>query len=165
MKCFGPESLLCAKVTRMKRLNLLLLSVLVLGLVPAWLGAQTRQSASLEQTLRRNRWKKRVLLVAAPTAEQADFRAQKALLAANQVPLAARDFLVLDVLYDQLTAADRQFLRQLGLRPPRFAAVLIGKDGGVKARSPRPIAPADLFAIVDRMPMRQQEMQRPATPK
>jgi hypothetical protein len=125
------------------------------------LTAQTPKPMSLEQTLRESRWKKRVLLVAAPNARQADFSTQKALLKANEKDLAERDFLVLDVLYDQLSAADQQFLTQkTGIKPPQFAAVLIGKDGGVKEKSSRPIPPADLFGTVDKMPMRRTEMRK-----
>ncbi|WP_177204720.1 DUF4174 domain-containing protein [Hymenobacter arizonensis] len=101
---------------------------------------------SLEQTLRDSRWKKRVLLVAAPTAEHADFKTQKALLAANATELAERDFLVVDAVLDQLSAADKQFLlKKIGVQAGQFSAVLIGKDGGVKEKSRRPIAPADLL--------------------
>jgi hypothetical protein len=116
---------------------------------------------SLEQALRESRWQKRVLLVAAPSTEQADFNKQKALLAGSQAELAERDFVVLEVLYDQLSAADKVFItKKIGVQPTQFAAVLIGKDGGVKEKSRRPIPPADLFGTVDKMPMRQQEMRR-----
>lgn len=130
------------------------------------LTAQTAQpTPTLAQTLRACRWQKRVLLVAAPTAAQADFRVQKAQLAAYPAELSARDLVVLNVLYDQLPAADQQFgARQLGLKPPAFAAVLIGKDGGVKLRRTQPITPAELFATVDQMPMRRQEMRRAPAP-
>lgn len=139
-------------------------TALLLGLAGTLL-AQNSLPPGLARTLQASRWQKRVLLVAAPTAGQADFQAQKALLAASEAGLNERDFVVLDVLYDQLSAADRQFLaRRLGLRPPAFAAVLIGKDGEVKLRSARPLAPAALFATVDQMPMRRQEMRR-AAPK
>lgn len=137
--------------------------LLCLGLISLF-AAQAPQPKSMAQTLRESRWKKRVLLVVAPTADQADFKKQKALLAANKAELAARDFLVLDVLYDQLTQADQKFLAQkIGLQPPRFAAVLIGKDGGVKQKSAHPIAPADLFGTVDKMPMRRDEARRAKT--
>lgn len=127
----------------------------------AFQAAPTPAPRNLAQTLRASRGEKRLLLVAAATASQVDFRAQKALLTASEDQLAARDLLVLDVLYDQLPAADRQLLaRRYGLRPPGFAAVLIGKDGGVKLRSARPLAPAALFAVVDAMPMRQAELRR-----
>ncbi|GAA3992908.1 DUF4174 domain-containing protein [Hymenobacter antarcticus] len=125
------------------------------------LTAQTPKAKSVEQTLRASRWQKRVLLLAAPNAGQADFKQQKALLAAAEPELAARDVLVLEVLYNQLTEADKQFLtRKLGLQPPLFAALLIGKDGGVKQQSSRPIPPADLFDTVDKMPMRREELRR-----
>ncbi|OGX87114.1 hypothetical protein BEN48_12015 [Hymenobacter glacialis] len=118
------------------------------------MGAQQYGSGSLEQTLRRHHWQKRVLLVAAPTPAHPDFKAQKALLA-------TRDFLVLDVVYTRLSDADKQFLAQkTGVSPRSFSAVLIGKDGGVKLKSARPMAPATLFGTVDKMPMRRQEMRR-----
>jgi hypothetical protein len=134
--------------------SLLLLSMFLLS-------AQTPTPASLEQTLRKSHWKKRVLLIAAPNAEQVDFKTQKALLAAHQADLAERDFLVLEVLYDQLSAADQRYLAQkVGVQPPRFTAVLIGKDGGVKEKSSHPIPAADLFGTVDKMPMRRTEMRK-----
>ena len=123
--------------------------------------AQTPRPGPLEQTLRESRGRKRVLLITAPNAGQADFKAQKALLAAHPQELAERDLLVLEVLYDQISAADRQALMQkVGLQLPNFCVVLIGKDGGVKAISKRPILPADLFGTVDKMPMRREEMRR-----
>ncbi|MBJ6108038.1 DUF4174 domain-containing protein [Hymenobacter sp. BT523] len=130
-------------------------------LFPLMLRAQAPKPMSLPQTLRASQWKKRVLLVAAPNAQQADFRQQQALLATQQAALAERDFLVLPVLYEQLSAADTQFLtREIGIKPPAFAAVLIGKDGGVKERSGRPMKPENLFGTVDKMPMRRQEMRK-----
>lgn len=145
-------------MNRLHRTSLLLLLPLALLLLPA---AQRATPPSLKQTLQANEWKKRVLLVAAPTTEHPDFRAQKAQLSTTQAQLSARDFLVIDVLYDQLTAADKQYLTQtVGVQPPGFATVLIGKDGGVKLKSSRPIPPAKIFDTVDKMPMRRQEMQR-----
>jgi hypothetical protein len=44
--------------------------------------------------------------------------------------------------------------------PHEFRVVLIGKDGGVKLRQEEPISMADLFALIDSMPMRKQEMGR-----
>ncbi|MBU6122621.1 DUF4174 domain-containing protein [Hymenobacter siberiensis] len=144
----------------MKRLRFLLPApLLLLGLL--LLTAQTSKPMPLEQTLREYRWKKRVLLLAAPTAEQADFKAQKALLAAEKAGMAARDFVVLEVFYNQLSTTDQQFLtKKTGVSPPAFAAVLIGKDGGVKERSSHPIQPAILFGTVDKMPMRREEMRQ-----
>ncbi|KPK57191.1 MAG: hypothetical protein AMJ59_20185 [Gammaproteobacteria bacterium SG8_31] len=47
---------------------------------------------------------------------------------------------------------------QYGIGPSDFAVFLIGKDGGVKLRLERPPRAAELFELIDSMPMRQQEM-------
>ena len=134
---------------------LLLLSLLAAATVAA------AGPPSLAETIRAAKWKKRLLLVAAPTATQADFQRQKQLLATDPASLQERDLLVLDVPYDQLAPADQQYLRQqLKLKLSGFEVVLIGKDGGVKERSTHPLAPAALFSTIDQMPMRRQEMRR-----
>lgn len=123
------------------------------------LAAQAALPPGLAATLRASRWQHRLLLVGAPTAGQAAFQAQKKLLATAAAGLAERDFQVLEVPYDQLTPADRQcWTRQLGQPLAGFRVVLIGKDGGVKQVSARPLPPASLFNTVDKMPMRRQEM-------
>ena len=38
--------------------------------------------------------------------------------------------------------------------------VLVGKDGRVKRRRDEPMPPEELWAIIDAMPMRQDEMRR-----
>lgn len=45
-----------------------------------------------------------------------------------------------------------------GVEDGRFAAVLVGRDGGVKFRSGEPVPATDLFARIDTMPMRRREM-------
>jgi hypothetical protein len=39
-----------------------------------------------------------------------------------------------------------------------FEVLLIGKDGGVKLRQQEPVGTDVLFAVIDAMPMRRQEM-------
>jgi len=41
-----------------------------------------------------------------------------------------------------------------------FAVIPVGKDGTVKLRKDRPVAPKDIFRLIDSMPMRQREMKR-----
>lgn len=135
--------------------------LLLLTLLGATTGVAALGPPSLAATIRAAKWRRRVLLVAAPAADEASFQRQKQLLAAAPTGLAERDMLVLDVLPGQLTAADRQFLqRQLQLKLQRFEVVLIGKDGGVKERSTHPLPTAALFGTIDKMPMRRQEMRQ-----
>jgi hypothetical protein len=134
-----------------------------LALSSALAAAQTAGSPSLTQTLRQSHWQKRVLLIGGPTASEANFQRQKQLLADAAAQLKDRDFLVLEVPYDKLSAADQQYWqKELGQSLTRFAVVLIGKDGGVKRTNAQPLPPADLFHTVDKMPMRRQEMRRKA---
>ena len=42
--------------------------------------------------------------------------------------------------------------------PNDFAVILIGKDGGEKLRARDLIEPAEIFALIDTMPMRRREM-------
>lgn len=143
--------------------KLVLFGLAGLALSSALAAAQTAGSPSLAQTLRQSHWQKRVLLVGAPTANQTDFQRQKQLLAEAAPQLKERDFLVLELPYDHLPPADRQYWqKELGQSLTQFAVVLIGKDGGVKRSSAQPLPPADLFDTVDKMPMRRQEMRRRA---
>jgi hypothetical protein len=144
----------------MKRVMKILPLVLVIVAVVV-AAAQAPRSAGLAQQLRTSHWQKRVLLVGAPTAGEAHFQQQKKLLAAVPDQLRERDFVVLELPYDQLSAADRQYWQQELKQPlTAFAVVLIGKDGGVKRVEAKPLAPADLFGTVDKMPMRRQEARR-----
>ncbi|RZK86996.1 MAG: DUF4174 domain-containing protein [Hymenobacter sp.] len=123
------------------------------------MAAQPATTPDLAATLRANRWQHRLLLIGAPTASTADFQRQKELLATASAGLAARDFKVLEIAYDQLSPADRQcWTQQLGQPLSGFAVVLVGKDGGVKRTSTKPLPADDFFGTVDKMPMRRQEM-------
>ncbi|TPG62277.1 DUF4174 domain-containing protein [Hymenobacter nivis] len=131
----------------------------LLGPLP-WAAAQTPTAAPLQQTLRAGRDRHRFLLIGAPSADNPDFKRQQALLAPAAAELQARDMQAVSVLYDQLSPADRQLAQRLGLRPPAFGVVLVGKDGGAKRSSATPLTPDDLFGTVDKMPMRRQEMRQ-----
>jgi hypothetical protein len=131
----------------------------LLALASPLLAAQAATPPTLAAQLRASRWQHRVLLLGAPTAAQTDFQRQKTLLASDERGLAERDFRVIEVLYDQLAPADRQYwTQQLGQSLAGFRVVLIGKDGGVKRTETQPLAPAEIFGTVDKMPMRRQEM-------
>ena len=43
-------------------------------------------------------------------------------------------------------------------RPKGFTVVLIGKDGQLKYRKPKPVKADEFTRLIDRMPMRRQEM-------
>ena len=41
-----------------------------------------------------------------------------------------------------------------------FEVLLVGRDGGVKLRSKKPVAVSEIMALIDTMPMRQAEMKQ-----
>ncbi len=58
-----------------------------------------------------------------------------------------------------LSHRDAQLLRQRFKVPPgQFSVVLVGKDGGVKMTARQSVDLQSVFDLIDRMPMRQQEM-------
>lgn len=109
------------------------------------------------------RWHARLLLLFAPSAQNDRLVAQQNLLAGDAGGLRERDLVVIPIVGDHAPAfsdpaSAATLRRRFDVPQDRFAAVLIGKDGGEKDRSAQPIQPTALFAVIDRMPMRRQEM-------
>jgi hypothetical protein len=121
-----------------------------------------------ETALAGYRWKNRLLLVFAPDADSALCRRQQEMLLVVEHGLNERDIVVIFVIEDALSTKRKPTpnVSAVDLRdaydvlPHEFRVVLIGKDGGVKLRQEEPISMADLFALIDSMPMRKQEMGR-----
>lgn len=109
------------------------------------------------------RWRARTLVVSAPSAGDAGLKAQRAALGPVRDGLAERHLVVMEAVGPGPEASALR--KRLNLPPDSFRAVLIGKDGGTKLVSEAPIPPQTLFAAIDAMPMRQEEMRaRPRVP-
>lgn len=112
------------------------------------------------------RWQNQLLLVFAPDADSALYRRQQEMLLVAECGLNERDMVIIFVIRDAVSTKGRPAapvaavdLRDAyGVLPHEFRVVLIGKDGGVKLRQEEPISAADLFALMNSMPMRKQEM-------
>ncbi len=99
------------------------------------------------------RWKKRPVLIFAPSPDDPAFVEQSALLHAAREELLERDVVVL---IDTAPHEDGALRRGLGVLG--FEVLLVGKDGGVKLRVQKPITAEELSAEIDAMPMRRREM-------
>jgi len=112
------------------------------------------------------RWKYRPLLVFADGAASAALAQQRAIVAASRTGLAERKVVVVWVIGDavnsELGPAPAQSAGALrarfGASTASFRAVLVGKDGGAKLSQSKPLDAAKLFATIDAMPMRRDEM-------
>lgn len=114
-------------------------------------------------------WQHRLLVLIAPEATTVPVEAQLDALSRRTEALTDRD-LRLYQLYENgegryqgqpLSPEQVRRLRAtVQARPGEQALLLIGKDGGIKRRSPLPVAPGEIFSQIDAMPMRRAEMRR-----
>lgn len=95
----------------------------------------------------------------APSPKDDDHARQRGLLRDHEAGLEDRDLLVEDV-FEDASEASAAARRELGVEGGAFMAVLVGRDGGAKVRSPKPITPQELFGRIDAMPMRRREMRQ-----
>lgn len=98
-------------------------------------------------------WTARPVVVFADTDADPRFIEQMELLERDIHALEERDVVVIT----DTDPAARSAIRQK-LRPRGFMLVLIGKDGGIKLRKPSPWDVRELSRVIDKMPMRQQEL-------
>ena len=98
-------------------------------------------------------WIHRPIIVLADSPDDPRFIKQMSLLRADLSELAERNAIILTDTNPSLKSALRE-----QLRPRGFMLVLIGKDGGVKLRKPFPWNVREISRVIDKMPMRRQEI-------
>ena len=101
-------------------------------------------------------WKARVLLVVAPRAGDPQLTQQRAMFNAMGRGAGERDLKLVTVVDETAQAA--AIRARFNLEDANFHAILVGKDGGDKLVSAKPIGADVLFPLIDSMPMRQDEM-------
>lgn len=101
------------------------------------------------------RWKARVLVVLSTELGRERVAEQRREIEALKNGAAERDLVVVQA---PSGSPDEHALRiRFGFGMETFIAVLVGKDGGAKLRSTKPITAGQLIATIDAMPMRQGE--------
>lgn len=108
--------------------------------------------------LERLRWRSRVLVIFAVEAGDGKLARQKQMIADVLEGATERDLVIIEAI--GASRAARELRAQLDIPEGEFRSVLVGKDGGAKLISNEPVEPSRLFATIDAMPMRQQEMCR-----
>jgi hypothetical protein len=113
------------------------------------------------------RGSERPLLIFTPSEEDPRLSAQTTALAQAAAGLTERDMVVLIVGPRRIFATFGRPAPEAEAKPLRrrfavaddvFRVHLVGKDGGVKLTADAPLSAADVFAVIDAMPMRQREM-------
>ena len=111
------------------------------------------QSARDPPDLSQFRWKNRLLVIFADSDGDPHFVEQMGLLETRVEDLVERDVIVLI----DTDPSGQSALREK-FRPRGFMFVLIGKDGNVYLRKPRPWDTREISRSIDKMPLRRQEM-------
>ena len=137
------------------------LIVLLMG-HPLTMESIANEQTSLKAMLHQKKDHRRVLLIYGRDDAQHFTIEQQEALHEEQAGLRDRDLDVIVLIASEVPEPDRQFLMQdFKLHPSdEYVAWLIGKDGGVKETYKKPVSTKDLFALIDRMPMRKQEMKQ-----
>jgi hypothetical protein len=130
------------------------------------LGSVHAYSAKAPFSLLQYRWKKRVLVVSAPSDDDEDLIKQQNELALTSEEFSDRDMAIVTLLNNAVsTAEDRELTSEetaaaraaLNIRSGSFALRLIGKDGSVKLAGETATSMAEIYSLIDTMPMRQRE--------
>ena len=100
-------------------------------------------------------WTHRPVVIFANSDKDPNFISQLEILSKDIEALQERDIIVLIDTDPKMSSSLRK-----KLRPHGFAFVLIGKDGQVKLRKPSPWNIREIARVIDKMPIRQQEIAR-----
>lgn len=99
-------------------------------------------------------WEKRAVIVFADSPKDPRFVRQMEDFARREADTAERDVVVLTD-----TAPGENGPLRKELRPRGFMMIVIDKDGEIKLRAPHPMAVDALTRMIDRTPLRQQEIE------
>ncbi len=119
--------------------------------------------------LRPFQWKNRLLLVFAPSTSDQRYLEQTQEFGSHAVEFSDRDIIMIQIFdhdesrVDQcpLNSFESNALKErFGIRKGQFMIILVGKDGGQKLRASSPVPLSEILALIDSMPMRQQEMRQ-----
>jgi hypothetical protein len=115
------------------------------------------------------KWKNRLIFLFAPHADDPMLEALRREISSRPQAVKERDLVIFEILESgdsrmDATPIDPQtatLLRErFGIPPKTFTLVLVGKDGGVKLRQNGTVELEAVFALIDSMPMRRNEMRR-----
>ena len=116
--------------------------------------AGTALATDLNQpSLAELKWQSRPIVIFGDAPGDPRVIQQLSAFEARSEELEERDVVIIvDTDPDTLSDLRRSF------RPRDFMVVLVGKDGEVKYRKPSPVTVREIMRLIDRMPMRQQEI-------
>jgi hypothetical protein len=114
-------------------------------------------------------WKKRLLFLFAPNRNHPLFDSLHSSLAAQKAEVADRDLVIFEILESDPSSMNSKYLaseaamstrKRYNVNQGEFAVLLVGKDGGIKLNRQNETRLEDIFALIDSMPMRREEIRQ-----
>jgi hypothetical protein len=114
-------------------------------------------------------WKKRPLLLFAPSPKSPVYRLVPDSLSAHINQINDRHMVIIEVFENGMVRIDgksdrrhsaKAFRQRFSPAEGKLTAVLVGKDGRLKLRQNGRLDLGEIFSFIDTMPMRQQEMRK-----
>lgn len=142
-------------------LAILMVSVLSIG--------SSRNSLAVSLDLSQFQWKNRLLFIFSPSRDHPLFHTLHQSLLSQEAEVKDRDLIIFEILdsgpsnmnKNDLDPQTAQLLREkFDISTGKFTVILVGKDGGVKLKRQTQTQLGDIFALIDSMPMRQDEMRQ-----
>jgi hypothetical protein len=147
-----------------------MIKTVFLTLAVAVLLSDFSQNANAEPLdLSQFQWKNRLLFLFAPNRNDPMFVSLHNSLSAQRAAVVDRDLVIFEILESDPSSMNTQslpsdsalFLRkQYNVNPGEFAVLLVGKDGAIKLKRQDETRLEDIFALIDAMPMRREEMRQ-----
>ncbi|MFK8015208.1 MAG: CIA30 family protein [Gammaproteobacteria bacterium] len=106
-------------------------------------------------------WKHRVLVLSAPSQEDQTLMAQLEQIEKTQSDFEDRDMMAVVVVDSEQSAAAQTLRDRFDFDSGQFELRLLGKDGGTKYSASTLTDINEIYALIDTMPMRQQEIDDP----
>ncbi|MFO7799124.1 DUF4174 domain-containing protein [Rhodohalobacter sp.] len=112
-------------------------------------------------------WENRILVLFASHSDDETYQTQMDRFSSLEGEFRDRDLILISVFNEECSSLNGEVISDSSsqkirerLSPPEngYSILLIGKDGGVKLKQDEVLEPAELFRVIDRMPMRQREM-------
>ena len=117
-------------------------------------GSLINSAGSADSDLAGRPWKKRVVVVLASSENDPHLKSQQAIAAKASAEFLERDLILISEI------AEGPLHQKYGVPSRQFQVLLIGKDGHTAANWSTPITSAELFSIIDVMPMRRDEIRQ-----
>ena len=123
---------------------------------------------SYTQHLNKHQWKDRLLLAISDSYENIALQKQLTLFKDTEKELIERKLLIYQItpsdykkgLQNSKPLKGSSLYQQYNQEKKDFKLILIGLDGGVKETYFSPTPPAEIYGVIDQMPMRQQELRK-----